>query len=116
MAEIEFNFNGVKTIIQCNTNDTMKDIMNKYSIEIGKDVKSLYILYDSNCINEDSMEKTIYEIANNTDKNSKKMTILVYEIISNIEKKKKTKSKEIICPICKENIRINIINYKINLF
>ena len=109
MVEVEFIFNGIKTIIQCNLYDKMKDILNKYSIKIQKDIKLLYIIYDSNIINEELMEKEFMEIANNIDKERKKMNILVYEINTNIERDKRILSKEIICPECKENIRINII-------
>ena len=44
------------------------------------------------------------------------MNILVYDINSNLDRENKKNSKEIICPECKENIRININNYKIKLF
>ena len=116
MAEVEFIFNSIKTVIQCNIKDKMKDIIKKYGIKLGKEIKSLYIIYDSNIINEELMEKEFIEIANNIDKERKKMNILVYEINTNIERDKRILSKEIICPECKENIRINISNYKIKLF
>ena len=116
MAEVEFIFNTIKTVIQCNIKDKMKDIIKKYGIKLGKEIESLYIIYDSNIINEELMEKEFIEIANKIDKERKKMNILVYEINTNIERDKRILSKEIICPECKENIRINIINYKIKLF
>jgi hypothetical protein len=116
MAEVEFIFNSIKTVIQCNIKDKMKDIIKKYGIKLGKEIESLYIIYDSNIINEELMEKEFIEIANNIDKERKKMNILVYEINTNIERDKRILSKEIICPECKENIRINISNYKIKLF
>ena len=116
MAEIEFIYNGIKTVIQCNINEKMKDIINKFVIKIGKEIKSLYIIYDSNIINEEIMEKTFNEIGNRIDIERKKMNILVYDLNSNIERENKIKSKEIICPECKENIRIRIKDYKIELY
>ena len=44
------------------------------------------------------------------------MNILIFELNSDKKREKKIKSKEIICPECKENIKINIQDYKINLF
>ena len=49
------------------------------------------------------------------DKNGKKINIFVYNN-KNKDNKKKIISNEIICPECKENILININNYKINLY
>ena len=116
MAEIELLYNGVKTIIECDINDKMKDNLNKFEIKNGKEIKYLYIFYDSDLINEESMEKTFSEITNGLDKYRKKLKLLVYEMNTNEENDNKIKSKEIICPICKENIRIKINNYKINLY
>ena len=43
------------------------------------------------------------------------MSILVYDINYNEENKLKIKSKNIICPKCNEDIRMNIKYYKINI-
>ncbi len=44
MAEAIFNYEGIETIIQCNINDKMKDIINKYLIKQIKK-KKIYIFY-----------------------------------------------------------------------
>ena len=45
------------------------------------------------------------------------MNIIVYDIYENeIVEEKIEKSKEIICPKCKENILIEIKDYKINMY
>ena len=44
------------------------------------------------------------------------MSVLVYDIENKIDDKSKVKSKNIICPECKEDIKMNIKDYKINLF
>ena len=116
MVEVEFIFNGIKTIIQCNINEKMKDICNRYINKIGKDIKKLNFIYDGNNLNENILELSFNENANNIDKERKKMNILVYEINSKYDIDKIKKSKEIICPKCKENIRIEIKNYKIRLY
>ena len=33
MAQIEFTYNGTKTIIQCNLDEMMKDIIHKFLIK-----------------------------------------------------------------------------------
>ena len=111
MAEIIFNYEGVNTTIQCNENDKIKDIINKFLIKIQKQEDNLYYLYNGNKINN---ELTFNEQANELDKNRKIMNVLV-----NDDKDKNSKneiiSKDIICPECKDNILIDIKNFKINL-
>ena len=116
MVEVEFNFNDIKTIIQCNINEKMNDIYNKYIIKIGKNINDIYFVYDGNKIQENINNLTFNELANNIDKDRKKMNILVYDKNTNIEKNNKIKLKEIICNKCGENIKILIDNYKIKLY
>ena len=33
MVEVIFNYKGIETLIQCNINDKMKDIINKFIIK-----------------------------------------------------------------------------------
>ena len=112
MAEVTFNYKGIETIIQCNINDKMKDIINKYLIRIKKGKDNLYYLYNGNKIN---YELTFNEQANDLDKNRNKMNIIVTDTDEDPNKKREIISKDIICPECKENIIINFNNYKINL-
>ena len=114
MAEVIFNYEGTNTTIQCNLNNKMKDIIDKFLIKIDKrkDNYELYYLYDGTCINKDS---TFNELAKELDKTRKKMNILVtnnkeYQIQTN-----EIISKDIICPECKENSLIDIKNFKINI-
>ena len=111
MAEVIFIYEGTNFTIQCNENDKMKDIINKFLIKIQKQVGDLYYLYNGNKLNN---ELTFNEQANELDKNRMKMNILVNE---NKHKNIKNEiiSKDIICPECKDNILIDIKNFKINL-
>ena len=52
MVEVIFNYNGKETIIQCNINDKMKGIINKYIIKTEKNNKNIYYLYNGDKINE----------------------------------------------------------------
>ena len=106
MVEIIFLFQYKETKIQGKGNEKLKEIFQKFANNIGKDINSLNFFYQSLKINN---ELTFFQVANKEDLKRNKMDILVYE-------KDLIKSKEIICPECNENIRINFNNYKISLF
>ena len=117
MAEVEFIYNGIKTIIQCKLNDKMKNICQKFKEKANiYDNTSIFYSYDGKVgFNE---ELSFEEIANREDKRRNKMNILVYAnqtIIINNNNGNVVKSKNIICPECNENIKMDIKDYKINL-
>ena len=114
MAEVIFNYEGNKTIVQCNLNDKMKVIIHKFLIKINKEENNnnLDYLYNGTKID---YELTFNEQANNIDINNKKMNIVVNNNDYHKTKINKFISKDIKCPICKENILIDIKNFKINL-
>ena len=74
--------------------------------------KNLIYLYNGNEINKELIFK---EQANDIDKKRMKMEILITKIEVEQNNIKEIISKDIICPICKENILIDINDYKINL-
>ena len=112
MAEIRFTHEGRNTTIQCDTNDKIKDIINKFLIKNNKiEQNNLYYLYNGNKINE---ELTFYEQANHIDKNRKKMDVIVYNNFEETNKKNEIISKDIICLDCKENCLIYLKDFKIN--
>ena len=117
MVEVIFNYKGIETIIQCNINDKMKDIINKFISKTQNNIKNKYYFYNGDKINE---ELTFNKQANEIDNKRKKMNILVYDEEEKNDKDDKDKSiiksKEIICPECKENILIKFQNNKINLY
>ena len=115
MVEVIFNYEGINTIIQCNINDKMKDIINRFLIKIGKNENdnNLLYIYGANIIN---YELTFIQQANELDKNRNKMNILVKSNNDNNKEIKEIISKDIICPECGENIFINIKDFKINLY
>ena len=110
MVEVLFIYEGQQIIIQCNIEDKMKDIINKFKSKIQKEDNNLYYIYNGDKINEELKLNQIIK-----DENAKKINILVY----NNRKKENDKEiilNEIICPECKENILINLKDYKINLY
>ena len=116
MSQVEFIYDGVSTVIQCNENEKLKEIIQKFKakVEIDKNKPILYS-YNANIgINE---ELTFNEIVNSADKKRNKMSIVVFETEEQIEQKENDiiLSKNIICPECKENIKMEIKDFKINL-
>ena len=59
---------------------------------------------------------TINQIYGSDDKNREEMFILVQDISNSTIKIRKSKTKEVICPTCKENIILSIKNYKLHLY
>ena len=115
MEEIEFSYKGTNTIILCNPNEKFSEILKRLSIKIEINLNSVYFLYSGNMIQ--NMEKTFIELANNFDKERKKMNIKINDIESSTEKVNTIiKSKQIICPKCKENCFIQIDNFKVRLY
>ena len=118
MVEVLFIYEGSNdTIIQCDINDKMKDIIKKFENKINNEgnnennINLLYI-YNGSKINP---ELTFNEQANELDKNRKKMNIITLKDEDSSDITKKIRSEDIICPECKENIFIDIKKFKINL-
>ena len=116
MSIVEFIFNGISTKIPCKPEEKMQDILSRYATKIEKDLNCLYFLFEGKILNK---ELTLSET---TKKNS--FIILVYETNEkekkeneeNIINLEKTKTKYIRCPECNENIILNFVDNKINLF
>ena len=94
----------------------MKDVFLKLSPKIEKTMDQICFLYNGQIINE---ELTVKELIKLKDTKNTKIRILVNDM--NKENKEddneclKT-SKTVICPKCKENIRILMNDYKIKLY
>ena len=116
MTQVEFSYNGVSTKVQCNLNEKMKDIFQKFKEKAQVGNKNIFYSYDGKT--EINKELTFEEVASPEDKTKNKMNIIVLEnkLESDLEKKVIIKSKNIICPECKENIKMEIKNFKINLY
>ena len=116
MVEVEFYYNEIKTKIQCKLNDKIKDICQKYLHKINEDKNNIYFSYNGKAGNNFNEELILQEMMNSEDKIRNKMNILVFKNEIEQEEKDIIKSKDIICPICGESIKIEIINYKIKLY
>ena len=116
MSEIQFNYAGNSINIQCNSDEKIEEIINKFIIKVGKKKENLYFIYSGGILNE---ELTFDTQANENDKKRNTMSVLVNEKVDDEgenEEESFKKSKYIICPECKENARILIDNYKINIY
>jgi len=114
MKKVAFAFDGSETIIQCNKEDKIEDMCNKYVNQNGIDIQSIYFLYNG-------MQFDLELPFNNNniiDKNENDIKILVFEKTEKtvIINKGIIKSKEIICPKCQENCKIKMDEYKIKLY
>lgn len=108
-----FEYNGIKTSIQCNPNDKMLNICKKFTEKLYIDLKSNYFIYSGNPVNFDL---TLSQIINNDDKIKNQINILVYSNYSSNNNSQKIISKDIICPKCGESCKIDLNNYKICLY
>ena len=113
MFKIIFDYEGNSVTILSKLDDKIQKSIDSLLNKINLDINELYFLYNGERINT---ELTLSQIANNIDKERNEMNILVENLTKSMVKVKKQKAKEIICPICKEDILISIKNYRINLY
>ena len=113
MVEVEFLYKEKNIIFNFDLNNKMKDIFKKFekSVEINDDKANIYYFYNGNEILND--ESSVEEIINFDDSISEKMII---KVKIEIKEDEKINYQNIICPECKENIKMDIKNYKINLY
>ena len=115
MSKVNFYFKGFVTTIQCNKNDLMENICKKFSLKLSVDINSIYFIYNGNLVNG----KLKYsDIINHIDKDRNEMNIMVNEMKVRTlnEKGKIVKAIYPICQKCKEISRIQIKDYKVNIF
>ena len=120
MSKVIFKYKGNNIIIQCVYNEKMKEIFKKFTNKGQIDINKIYFLYNGENIKEiiqKNEDLKIEKIINKIDKERNEITILVNDSNEQNQNNDKIiiKSKEIICPECKECIKINIDNYKFNL-
>jgi len=108
-----FIYEQIRTKIEFKVNEKFKDICKKYSKQSNINLNSVYFLYGGNKIN---LELTYGQIVNKRDTNANEIEILVFQIEEPKEEKTIINSKNIICPECGENIRINIKDNLIDLY
>ena len=113
MKSVDFNYRGINTTIQAKETESMEEICKNFCTKVEKDINSFFFLYGGNIVNK---KLKFDEIASELDKERKKMNILVVEAEPDIDSNTLKEIKHVVCPICKENCRLNIDNYKVKLF
>ena len=122
MAQVEFQYNGIKSIIQCQENQKMLEICRIFASKSHLEENNLNFLYNGKSFKQFDKNLTFNQIANSIDKARKMMNILVIsdDNVNNDNHDNNSeliRSKYIICPKCFEEIKIkNFDNYKLNLF
>ena len=89
MAKVEFQYENLNIMIQCQRKETMKDIFQKFANKAGIELNNLYFLYNGEKIL--NLNLTFEEQANTQDKNANKMNIVAFKYQK--EEKKKQKKK-----------------------
>ena len=113
MSTLNFIFNGNKTSIQYSEGDYMKDICQKFSSKIGKNIENLFFLSGGKILN---IDLSFDQISNQLEKNNGETNVLAYEKMNDANGNNPLiKSKDIICPKCKDNCILSIKDYKIIL-
>ena len=112
-VQVIISFNGAETNMQCKSDEKFEEICKRFANKMLTDINNLSFVYNGNTINKDL---NFIQHANEEDKKRNVMNVFAFDISSDpVANENIVNSKEIICPICKENIFININNYKINL-
>ena len=93
-AKVIFSFEGIDVTIQCSSEESMKDICQRYSNKIDKNINSLIFLYGGNQLN---FQLKFKEQASIIDKERNEMKVLVY----------KNEDYQLICPKCGEKIKFD---------
>ena len=119
MVEIEFNYNQRITVIQAKLDEPFQNLINKFFQKSLLQPGAVYFLANGKQIN--NPQNKVESLMTDLNKQNKKMKVLVNEIEENEENNKYKdqviiKSKDIICPNCKEPCRIKMDNCKIKFY
>ena len=112
MCEVIFHYDGNEIVIQCQNEEKIKNISQRFADKANINLNELYFLYNSNIVN---LELTFKQLVNIEDKRTNKMNIIVGNSLNEVDKNKIVESKEIICPECREPCIVNIDDYKLKL-
>jgi len=112
MFNVNFNYEGQNLVIQCQKKEKMKEIINKFIEKRRIDINFIYFIYSGNKI--ENNEIILEQVINEVDKKRNEINIIVTKKEVDIPKSSLEKSKEIICPECKEDANISFRNYKIS--
>ena len=113
-ALVEFQLESSSILIQCTELQKISDICKSYVSKAKLNENEIIYSYNGKSGSLFDKNLTFKEMANSFDKERKKMIIVVTKQSKNEEKI--IKSKYVVCPSCKEISKMEIKNYKINIF
>ncbi len=103
MIEIEFNYNQHITVIQAQLDEPFKNASDKFLLKSLLEPNRVFFIANGRQINpEEKLEDQI----NLINKENKRFKVLVQLIERTTIQQENIKSKDIICPQCKEPCRI----------
>ena len=114
MIQIEFDYNQQTTVVQAKSNDLFQNVINSYLQKSLLNPNHVYFIANGNQINP---QLTVERQMSDQNKQNKKMNVLVLlneEGATQVQVM--VKSKDIICPTCKEPCLFTTENFKIKLF
>lgn len=109
--EIEFHYNGALTNIQCNSQEMLNDAVTRFATKTEVNPRSLYMLCGGKIIQGNIKIETL--ITKEVLK-EKKIHILLNDNELEISTPIFFEPKNMICPECGENAKINITEYKMH--
>ena len=113
MVEIEFDFQQQKVVIQANFTEIFENVVIRLKNKI-KIPDNACFLANGKTINKNDI---IQDIMNEAERQNKKLKILAFNLDTPApENKNFIKSRDIICPECKELCLYEINDYKIRLY
>ena len=101
-AKAIFEYKDIKINISCQSNEKMRNIIERFTGIVQIDKNKTIFFYDGDKINE---ELNFNELANEEDKLKNQINIILFEI-NNIVR----------CPRCQENLFLKVEDTKINLY
>ena len=108
---VEFNYNEYIRKVQCDYDESLRNICKRYAKKSILDINTLHFLYLGKDIN---LELNFSQLATEMDKNRKIMSIFVVD--REIGDINKIKSKEIICPECHYSALFDFQKYGIKIY
>jgi predicted DNA-binding ArsR family transcriptional regulator len=106
MSVVEIRYNDIPTFIQYQSNESLKEIFQRFKNKINAENKELFYLCNGEQITDEDL--TIPELTSD-----KKIIILANDIVGTTIVKSLIKSDYVICPVCKESA---ILEIKDNIF
>ena len=119
MFSIGFSFYQAITAIQCDINEDLLSVCLKFAAKTNIQINNVGFLYNGEKIDEFDFQSTFSEVANSFDKKRKIIPISFFEKGSKLIDNSNNNiiiSRDIICPLFKEIIRMKIDYYKITFY